>query len=105
MSTLGLQGLNQEEKARHALRLTETVEKKRQTASKCWTSQDQVQNAAMHRQERKKKNVTGDAGSLTADLASQLLWSRKYQPSSLSEVTCVFLVVFFLYNKSIVSFV
>lgn len=76
-----LQGLTEEEKESHALRLSDAVEKMRHKAMKCGRSQVQAQAAAAH-----SKNLFGAAVRPTADLASHLLWSRKYQPSNLSEV-------------------
>lgn len=77
-----LQGLTEEEKARHALHLAEAVEKMRRRGAKSETSQVQAQTAATQ-----PKTRFWGADSPAADLPKHLLWSRKYQPSDLSEVT------------------
>lgn len=77
-----LQGLTEAEKARHALHLAEAVEKMRRRGSKSGTSQVQAQAAAVQ-----PRNRVLDADSPATDLPKHLLWSRKYQPSDVSEVT------------------
>lgn len=79
--------MTQEEKSQHAQRLTDAVDKLKKSSSKsirCGGTQDQTQ-AAASQSRRKKMYASGDPGNLKADLA--LLWSRKYQPSNMSEVT------------------
>ena len=79
LGSLGLQDLTQQEKSQHTQRLTGAMEKLKQNSSK--TPQDQAQAAAAQRGRKKM-----DASNQTADLASHSLWSRKYQPSNMSEV-------------------
>ncbi|KAL3150998.1 hypothetical protein ABBQ38_012871 [Trebouxia sp. C0009 RCD-2024] len=76
-----IEGLTEEEKARHALHLAEAVEKMRRRGAKSETSQVQAQTAATQ-----PKTRFWGADSPAADLPKHLLWSRKYQPSDLSEV-------------------
>lgn len=89
---LYLQGLAEEEKARDTRRLIDAAERLKKNSSKpirCGLPQDQAQGAAMHmgRKKRKGKDDSGDATCPAADLGTHSLWSRKYQPSSLSEVS------------------
>ena len=89
---MGLQDLTQEEKTREIRRLNDAVEKLKKSSNKsvrCGPPQDQAQGAALHRGNKKKKGKDDSRDGIcqAADLAAHSLWSRKYQPSNLSEVT------------------
>ena len=81
--------MTQKEKTWHTQRLTDAVEKLKKSSRqpiKCGTSPDKAHAAAVQRG-RKKMGAAGDASNQTAELVSHALWSRKYQPCTMSEVT------------------